>query len=214
MQGVETYQMTTSDLFGEETIFRYQYEHPNGKYFKATGSTLQECRVQRNQWLKAYSVAFTGHRTPRILASAGNNKHILEMLTLRTRTHLHTLCVAGYHTYLCGMSEGFDLMAAEQVNILKTLFDGVRLIVVVPFRGQEACFSLNDQKRYYQILEEADETVILSDTYFEGCFTKRNDYLLKYAGRVLACFDGAFYGGTAYTVRKATMKGILIDNIF
>lgn len=209
--GTEIYKKTAFDLFGEKAVYQYEYIHTNESRFAAEGETLEECRKKRDKWLTAFSVAFTGHRTNRILQAGPD---ALAKIVSDLRNRLHALCSAGYHTYYCGMAEGFDLIAAEQVMLLKTQFVGIRLIAVVPFREQEARFCSAARGQYAKVLQSADEVVILADRYFEGCFMKRNDYLLRHAGRVVAYFDGVRHGGTAYTVRQAEKKGLPVDNLF
>ncbi len=63
-----------------------------------------------------------------------------------------------------------------------------------------------EQQRYAYILSKADDVVHLSEGYFNGCYFKRNDYMLSHSGSVIAYFDGKPKGGTAYTCRKAREK--------
>ena len=85
---------------------------------------------------------------------------------------------------------------------------------VVPFKGQSASWSMVEQQRYAYILSKADDVVHLSDDYFNGCYFKRNDYMLSHSSSVIAYFDGKPKGGTAYTCRKAREKRMPVVNVY
>lgn len=120
----------------------------------------------------------------------------------------------GITTFYCGMAMGFDLLAGKAVVDLKrTAPDrNIRLVAVVPYRGQPAGFTPNWQKLYDIVLNEADETVILSEEYHISCFAKRNRYMVDRSRTVLCYFDGQS-GGTANTVKYAASKGRRIINL-
>lgn len=46
------------------------------------------------------------------------------------------------------------------------------------------------EKRYLKILEKVDDVVVLSEYYYNGCFLKRNDFMLNHVAALLAYFDG------------------------
>lgn len=135
-------------------------------------------------------VAFTGHRT---------YNHEANRLLRHTVLSLHS---AGKHTFLSGMAAGFDMAAAEAVLDCRTARTDIRLVAVIPFRGQEERFSSHDRIRYEQILAEADETVILSEYYTRGVYAVRNDYLIAHAATLITWYDGST-GGTRYTIERA-----------
>ena len=64
------------------------------------------------------------------------------------------------------------------------------------------------------ILSQADEVILLSEGYFNGCYLRRNDYMLSHSDNVIAYYDGKHMGGTAYTCRKARGKRMEIINVF
>lgn len=136
--------------------------------------------------------AFTGHRTYR---------HEVDEMLRRT---IMMLYAKGIHTFLSGMAIGFDLAAAEAVLACKTTRPDIRLIAVIPFRGQQQRFSENDRTRFANIASIADETIVLSETYYRGCYTLRNNYLIAHAGTLVTWYDGSS-GGTSYTVKNALL---------
>jgi uncharacterized phage-like protein YoqJ len=103
-------------------------------------------------------------------------------------------------TFYNGMAIGFDLCAAECVLSLKRSYPHVKLIACIPCYGQEKYFSDADKKRYVKILKKADETVVLSDHYYQGCMQNRDKYMVERADVMIAYCTKAT-GGAAYTVK-------------
>ena len=153
----------------------------------------------------AKAVAFIGHR---------ELSHHQAQVRGRLREAILQAHRNGTNTYFCGMALGFDMMAAEEVLALKSSIPVLKLIAVVPFKGQSAYWPMVEQQRYAYILSMADDVVHLSENYFNGCYLKRNDYMLSHSQSVIAYFDGKPKGGTAYTCRKAWSKRMPIVNVY
>ena len=103
------------------------------------------------------------------------------------------------------MAMGFDLVAASALISLKERYPQIRLIACVPFYGQEKKFPKKWQDAYTNAISRFDETVVLSEHYFDGCYFKRNDYMIDCADLLFAYCVRA-QGGTAYTVRSFIRK--------
>lgn len=121
---------------------------------------------------------------------------------------------SGIRSFLCGMAAGFDLLAAEAVLELRMEYPDIRLIALIPFRNQPDRFSPMDKNRYQSVLGQADKVVVLSDSYFDGCFLRRNDYMLEHSCHVIAYFNGEPKGGTYYTCKRAKRMGMKICNLY
>lgn len=105
----------------------------------------------------------------------------------------------GVTVFYNGMAMGFDMIAAERVISLRKKFPNVKLIACVPCYGQERYFSEKEKSRYVKILKKADEVVILSDHYYNGCMQARDRYMVERADKMIAyCHKKS--GGAAYTV--------------
>lgn len=172
------------------------------------------------------TVAFTGHRTYGGQAAAA------------LRATVGELYARGFRTFLCGMAMGFDLAAAEAVlacrdsqtasafspavdsvsaffpepHSLHMPMPGLRLVAVIPFRGQESRFPAADRERFRRVLAAADHSVTLSPSYHAGCYAVRNNYLVEHAALLVAWYDGS-PGGTHYTVRRALGRGLEFINL-
>ncbi len=144
--------------------------------------------------LPTASAAFTGHRTYR---------HEADEPLRRT---IRTLYDAGIRSFLSGMAIGFDLAAAEAVLDCRKSLPDIRLVAVIPYRGQQQRFSATDRARFDRIGIEADETIVLSESYNSGVYAVRNNYLVAHAATLVTWYDGSA-GGTRYTVEKALSQG-------
>ena len=107
----------------------------------------------------------------------------------RLETNLERAITACYQSgirhFLCGMALGFDMLAAETLLAMKADHADIRLTAVIPFRGQ-----------------------------FDGCFLRRNDYMLNHASHIIAYYNGEPKGGTFYTCRRAERMGLEITNLY
>ena len=61
-------------------------------------------------------------------------------------------------------------------------------------------FSEEDKERYARILKKADEVVLLSDHYYNGCMQNRDRYMVDRADALIA-YCRKEEGGAAYTVK-------------
>ncbi len=134
-------------------------------------------------------VAFTGHRNYPYDAA-------------RLKAVLEKLYTSGNRIFMSGMAVGFDLAAAEAVLALRAQHADVVLMAVIPFRGQEERFSPKDQERFHQILEKADERVLLAERYHPDVYRVRNNFLVDHAATIVSWYDG-HEGGTRYTIHRA-----------
>ena len=112
------------------------------------------------------------------------------------------------------MAWGFDLAAGEVVMELKQVYHDVELVAVVPYEGFYRLFHAEDAVRYKRVADAADEVVVVSENEGKVTYRLRNDYLVENSSIVVAWFNGVPRGGTAYTLRQARRKGVLIENLF
>ena len=152
------------------------------------------------------SVTFTGHRyIPQSKRSDLCTK--LEKAIKENHTK-------GVQNFLCGMAVGFDLLAAETVLKVKKELPEIILTAVVPFRLQYERWSEREKLRYHSTISKADNVIVLSEHYYNGCLLRRNDYMLSHSNGVIAYYDGTPKGGTYYTIRKARQMKLSVLNLF
>ena len=140
------------------------------------------------------SCAFTGHRSLESDFSYTAFKKLLKKLISN-----------GVRIFYVGMAMGFDMLAAEEVLNLKKKGKDVKLIACIPCENQQKYYSPEDQERYLEILEKADEKVYVSKSYTFWCMQKRNEYMVDRCD-VLIAYINRETGGTANTVRYAKRK--------
>lgn len=213
LYGEETYTQCCVGAFRGDIYFNYKYRHTNGQEFTTLRKTLAQCRAERDFWLREKTVAFSGHRAERMTRNSPDKQKRLIDIGFDTYVAIEELCKQNYHTFLSGMANGFDLIAAEEVLNAKKIFPYIQLKAVIPFKGQENRYTEADKQRYHNILAQADEVIILQDEYSDGCFLRRNNYLLNKAAYLVVFYDSTPTGGTAYTLRHAMERKIQFQNV-
>ena len=160
---------------------------------------------------KSKTVAFTGHRSFK-MAGGGLFLNSWDDIAVRLDSALRGVIAEGYTDFLCGMAEGFDLMAGEAVVRLRDEFPNLRLVAVLPFPEQSRGFDSQTKARYDALMAASDEIVTVRPTYTIDCFHARNDFLVD-NGSVLICYYNGSLGGTRYTVRRALQHQRRIINM-
>lgn len=117
----------------------------------------------------------------------------------------------GVKFYGVGGAQGFDTLAAETVLQIAERIRDIKLIVIVPCRGQESRWSSQAQERYWHILQRADKVVYLADQHYDGCMQARNRYMVDWSRWCIA-YQTKQTGGTAYTVNYAKKMGLEVYN--
>lgn len=162
--------------------------------------------MEKTRDIKAQSVCFSGHRLV--------PKDEREKLKRELRAEITKAYSRGVRNFYCGMALGFDTLAATAALSLQCELPDMRITAVVPFQGQSDRWTENDRELYEDILTNVDEVVVLSRNYYDGCLLRRNDYMLKLSGGVIAYFDGQPKGGTYYTCKKAKSYGLDVINLY
>ena len=213
--GEEKYLKCCLGAFKGQIYYQYDYRHLNGELFSTLRKTLEQCRQERDKWLQKKTVAFSGHRSSRIAKFSTDREKLFREVAFDTFVAIESFCIEkGYHTFITGMADGFDLIAAEEGLNLKKRYPYIRLKCVVPFKGQAERYTEADKQRYNGILAQADEVITLQDEYSEGCFFRRNDYLLENSAFLMVYYDAlAAVGGTFYTLKRAVEQKKKFANV-
>ncbi|MBQ6847777.1 MAG: DUF1273 family protein [Clostridia bacterium] len=159
------------------------------------------------------SCCFTGYRPQKFPFSLENKTKEYTRFENALFEQILSLAEQGCHTFYCGMAMGFDLVAAENVIAVKNAFrEPLKVICVLPFKGQSATFSDYWKRKFDYVLENCDEQIYLAENYFRGCYQQRNIYMVDNSDYVVTWYDGQ-KGGTENTVRYALKKGRYVFNI-
>lgn len=160
--------------------------------------------------LHGKTICFTGHR-PNHLPWGYNEECDVCKIFLKRLDKLLALCVeCGFETFISGVALGFDTFACESVLKLKKKNKNIDLVLAIPCKNQTEKWGEKAKERYDKIFLKANP-VFVSNEYFQGCFTKRNQFMVDKADLVIACFNG-MPGGTKSTVEYAikNSKNVLI----
>ncbi len=120
--------------------------------------------------------------------------------------------ISGVTNFCNGGALGFDLLAAELVLALKQELPEVFLAMYLPCPEQAERWPMAARLRYENILAAADKVLYLAPSYYPGCMQQRNRALVD-ASAYCLCFCIKNSGGTAYTMRYATKKGLILHNL-
>lgn len=155
--------------------------------------------------MKEQTCCFTGHRA----IPAGQ----LQEIVARTEARVRELIRGGYRCFVVGGAFGYDTIAAE---LLFHLRDGenldIRVILAYPFDGFTSGWSEQQKAKYEQMLPMYDERVCVAAAASRGAYLQRDRYMVVASSMCIA-YCTRQTGGTAYTVRYATKKGVPVINI-
>lgn len=155
---------------------------------------------------KGYIVCFTGNRPASLPWKFNEDCELFLAFKNSLYNLIKSLIENGARYFITGMAMGFDLIAAEVVLELKSIYPEVKLECAIPCMNQCKGWIEGYKKRYNKIIESSDKVTYLTDkNYFEGCFHVRNRYMVDKSDLVLAC-SFSTGGGTASTIKYASSK--------
>ena len=161
------------------------------------------------------SCCFTGYRPNKFPFSLKEKSREYIKFENALNKKIFELIEEGCYTFTSGMAMGFDIIAAENVILAKKACKNasIKLICAIPFIEQSETFSKEWKKRYDKILSAADDIILTSDTYYKGCYEKRNQYMVDNSDYVITWFDGK-PSGTKNTIEYAKKIGRTVINLY
>lgn len=111
----------------------------------------------------------------------------------------------GFNYFLSGFAEGTDFIFARIIAELKKENAEIKLEAAIPYRNRLR--QLEIKKSWLFLLQSCDVIGVHSERYLQGCFMKRNRFMVDVSGRVIAIYDGRDCGGTAKTIQYAQTIG-------
>lgn len=161
------------------------------------------------------SCCFTGYRPKKFPFSltVKNPQYVAFENTLYEKM-LELIEEENCNVFYTGMAMGFDIVAAEAVILLKKAYKkrNIKLICVKPFLDHESGFFSPWKERYQNVIDNADEVVVLSGEYYSGCYQNRNRYMVDNSDFVMTWYDGQ-KGGTGNTIKYAQKKCRAVINL-
>ena len=118
----------------------------------------------------------------------------------------------GFRQFYSGGALGFDLLAAEEVLLLRENLRDLRLVFALPCGDQTGNWPEKEIIRQRQLILLADETRVLSPQYYPGCMMVRNRYMVDHAAYCV-CYLKRMRGGTMSTVAYALRQDVPVMNL-
>ena len=137
------------------------------------------------------TVCFSGHR---IITEPLNE------LKIRLVSAITDCIKDGVTNFIAGGALGFDILAEHVVIELK---GRLTLALPCPPKEQTARWTKDQQIVYNEILHKADEVLVVSPHYVNGCMQKRNRFMVDKSAKLI-CYLRKNKGGTFYTVNYAS----------
>jgi len=146
---------------------------------------------------KQTTCCFTGHR----------NLPQTAIDSIQTLLHQQVLAAIadGYTHFLCGMANGADLLFASVVAELKKQHS-ITLEAAIPYEARLKTAN----PVFQQLVSACDVVKVLSPTYNEGCYAKRNHYMVDNSSRIIAVYNGNKQGGTYATLQYARQSELAV----
>lgn len=132
----------------------------------------------------------------------------LEKLKMKLAVEIEEMRKKGVTTFLTGMAWGPDLWAAELVLDLKRAYPDqeINLISVIPYAGQSNHWPEVYRKRYYAVLQMADEAIALQSHYTPRCLLQCSRCMIDNSAHMIAVYGGE-QGNIIYIMEYAYKKG-------
>lgn len=151
---------------------------------------------------------FTGHRPSRFHWKYNETHPDCIKLKESLKREIVQLYLQGVTKFITGMAIGTDMYCGEIVlELQEKICKNILLESARPCESQADKWSDTDKTRYHKILSGCYKDTLLQHEYDRNCMMKRNEYMVKESGTVLAVFDGQRKGGTFKTMQFATRYG-------
>jgi len=153
---------------------------------------------------KAKTACFSGHR---VLSQKKVDK-----IVKRLNEEVDRLISLGVENFISGGAIGYDQICASLIVTKKQQGANIRLIFALPCRNQDEKWTDRQKQLYRLLLDEADETIYVSDDYTPDCMQKRNEFMVDNSAYCICALTKEL-SGTGQTVRYAKKQGLEIINV-
>lgn len=151
---------------------------------------------------RQHRVSFTGHRPwKQAVSEAVIRAAVFDAISQSIND--------GYCTFISGMAQGLDIIAAETVLEFREHNQNIRLICALPYPGFEYSWPLVWKERLSSVLKCADLVRVISPSYSPRSYQMRNEWMVNHSNLVIAFYQGV-PGGTKNTIDYAKNKGVMV----
>lgn len=159
--------------------------------------------------LKEKTAAIIGYNSSQLEQLTGFHDLPLRLI-YKTYQVAEVLYKNGYRNFITGMNDGFDLLAAMGVSILKNRLTEIKLISVIPFKGHEQNYTEWDKDTYKEVFKNVD--ICINITAQNSC-TKPDDYILSSCSKIISCYNDHI-GITNNVLEEALNNNLQVINIY
>lgn len=158
---------------------------------------------------RIFCCCLIGHRPNKLTFGYDEAHKDCTKLKVKLAVEIEGMRKKGITTFLTGMGQGVDIWGAEIILDLKHAYadEPIRLVAFIPHKEQANRWNVQYRKRYFRILEKADDVIMLSTHYAKDCMHRRNRFMVNASSHLIAVFNGE-PGGTQYTIDYAQKKGL------
>ncbi|MCL2577785.1 MAG: DUF1273 domain-containing protein [Defluviitaleaceae bacterium] len=119
----------------------------------------------------------------------------------------------GYHTFLCNMTRGFDLLCAQSVLEFRKdeKYSHLQLIAVQPYIN----YSFTDKwgDIHQEVMNTTNHVVLLNKACTNECYYLRNEFMINNSSHLI-CYCNEQESGKSRTIIMAEECGHSIDNLY
>jgi uncharacterized phage-like protein YoqJ len=175
------------------------------------GGRIADTDLNRAQMIpkfdKSRSVAFLGAENSTDLTTLDMDLQgkLFELLSL--------LYKGGYRYFYSALFEGFDLIAAEMVAMLKMrgAHDEIKLITVITTEGQASDYSPHNSVQFADLFARADHRTVIGMSFTGGRLAIEDEFID--ASALVVCWDDGEDDELTFALGKAEDKGLQILNV-
>lgn len=161
---------------------------------------------------RAHTCCFTGSRPSKLGFDWQAQPYLLEMLRRDLRAAIVRAVKQDYTHFITGMSQGFDLWAAEEVLQLQQEYPHIELVCALPFPEMAKTWP-DYWRRLFDAAYTGNIICTIAPTYRQSCYLERDRFMVEQSSRVICWYTGN-RGGTQYTHNYAKQHGCHIENIY
>lgn len=166
-------------------------------------------------WERSKACCFTGHRNKQLPFNGNRNQYGMKCLASTIQLCIEKAIDLGYDTFISGMANGFDLIAAEIVfNLISRQKYDIRLVCAIPYKNQITELSNPIDRYIYQMIIQKSNVIYISEKYSSNCYQKRNQFMVDNSNMIIAAFSPSKKrSGTIQTINMARKANLEIQTI-
>jgi uncharacterized phage-like protein YoqJ len=162
--------------------------------------------------MKNRTVCFTGHRPTKLKSPFVEDSQYIIDIKIKLQNHIVSSIESGFTQFVSGAAMGVDIWASEIVLSLKKYYPQITLTHVIPHPKQSDRWPSNWQERYQKIIQNGDNLITITNSYYRFCEIDRNQKMVDMSTRIIAVFNGES-GGTKRTISYARSNGVEVEVI-